>query len=149
MGGKDREALTQAEMAAHGAVIAALYVVLTIIFAPISFGSAQLRIAEALTILPMFTPAAVPGLFIGCISAVVGRMLRKNRWLVPIPAIVSNTVIVPLVLRFGYGVNMPIPILALYIAIGEFLGCFVLGELLAQLLIHYGKYMFEKSQGGE
>ena len=69
MGGKDREALTQAEMAAHGAVIAALYVVLTIIFAPISFGSAQLRIAEALTILPMFTPAAVPGLFIGCIIA--------------------------------------------------------------------------------
>lgn len=171
MAGKDREALTQAEMAAHGAVIAALYVVLTIIFAPISFGSAQLRIAEALTILPMFTPAAVPGLFIGCIianfigggiivdiifgsiatliGAVVGRMLRKNRWLVPIPAIVSNTVIVPLVLRFGYGVNMPIPILALYIAIGEFLGCFVLGELLAQLLIHYGKYMFERSQGGE
>ena len=146
MGGKDREALTQAEMAAHGAVIAALYVVLTIIFAPISFGSAQLRIAEALTILPMFTPAAVPGLFIGCIIA---NFIGGGIIVDIIPAIVSNTVIVPLVLRFGYGVNMPIPILALYIAIGEFLGCFVLGELLAQLLIHYGKYMFERSQGGE
>jgi hypothetical protein len=76
-------------------------------------------------------------------------MLRSNRWLVPIPAIVSNTVIVPLVLRFGYGVNMPIPVLALYIAIGEFLGCYVLGELLAQVLIHYRKYMFERSRSAE
>lgn len=50
----------------HGAVIAAVYVVLTMAFAPISFGPIQFRISEALCILPFFTPAAVPGLFIGC-----------------------------------------------------------------------------------
>ena len=53
----------------QGAVIAALYVVLTMVFAPISFGPVQVRIAEALCILPMFTPAAIPGLFIGCLIA--------------------------------------------------------------------------------
>ncbi|MBP3848624.1 MAG: QueT transporter family protein [Pyramidobacter sp.] len=47
--------------------MAAAYVTLTLLFAPISFGPIQVRIAEALTILPMFTPAAVPGLFIGCL----------------------------------------------------------------------------------
>lgn len=92
---------------AQGAVIAALYVALTLIFAPISFGAVQLRVSEALTILPLFTPAAIPGLFVGCvlanliagavvwdvvfgslatlIGAAVGYALRRNRWLVPIP----------------------------------------------------------------
>ena len=54
---------------AQAGVIAALYVVLTLVFAPISFGSVQLRVAEALTILPLFTSAAVPGLFVGCLVA--------------------------------------------------------------------------------
>ena len=54
----------------QAAIIAALYVVLTIVFAPISFASAQLRIAEALTILPLFTSAAVPGLFVGCLPQI-------------------------------------------------------------------------------
>ena len=53
----------------QAAVIAAIYVVLTIIFAPFSFGEVQVRISEALTILPFFTPAAIPGLFVGCIIA--------------------------------------------------------------------------------
>lgn len=52
---------------AQGAMIAAIYVVLTMVFAPISFGPVQFRIAEALCILPFFTPAAVPGLFAGCL----------------------------------------------------------------------------------
>ena len=51
----------------HGAVIAAIYVVLTILFAPISFGPVQFRISEALCVLPYFTPAAVPGVFVGCL----------------------------------------------------------------------------------
>ena len=149
---------------AQSGLIAALYIVLTSVFAPISFGSVQLRIAEALTILPLFTPAAVPGLFVGCllgnilggailpdiifgslatlIGAAIGYRLRKNRWLVPIPAVISNTVIVPFVLRYGYGVNLPIPITALSVCIGEVLGCFVVGELLATLLLRYGKRIF-------
>ena len=53
----------------QAAVIAAIYVVLTIIFAPFSFGEVQVRISEALTVLPFFTPAAIPGLFVGCIIA--------------------------------------------------------------------------------
>lgn len=139
------------------AAIAALYVVLTMLFAPISFAAMQVRIAEALTILPMFTPMAIPGLFLGCllanllggavvldvvfgsiatlIGAVGGWLLRRNRWLVPIPAIVANTVIVPLVLKYGYGVDLPLLLSALYILVGEILGCFVLGELLATALL--------------
>ena len=109
----------------QGAAIAALYVVLTLVFAPISFGPVQVRIAEALCILPMFTPVAIPGLFIGClianlvgggviidvifgslatlIGAVGAYYLRNNRWLVPVPAIIANTLIVPFVLKYGYG----------------------------------------------
>ena len=141
---------------ARAGMIAALYVVLTMLFAPISFKEVQVRISEALTILPLFTPAAIPGLFVGCLlanilggailwdiifgsiatllGAIGGYMLRRNKWLVPVPAIVANTIIVPLVLRFGYGVNLPFILLVLSIAAGEFLSCFVLGELLAKVL---------------
>ena len=141
----------------QGAAIAAIYVVLTLVFAPISFGSMQVRIAEALTILPLFTAAAVPGLFVGCllanilggaivwdvifgslatlIGAALGYALRKHRWLVPIPAVISNTVIVPLVLRYGYGMDIPLILLMLYVFVGEVIGCYILGELLASLLL--------------
>ena len=54
---------------AEAAVIAAIYALLTIVLAPISYGAVQVRISEALTVLPFFTPAAVPGLFVGCIAA--------------------------------------------------------------------------------
>ena len=141
---------------AQGAVIAALYVVLTVVLAPISFGAMQVRLSEILAVLPMFTPAAVPGLFIGCllgnllggaviwdtvfgslatlIGAAGGYLLRSNRWLVPLPTIAANTVIVPFVLRYAYEVNLPIPLLALYVAIGEIISCYLLGELLITLL---------------
>ena len=59
----------------QAAMIAAIYVVLTYVFAPFSFGEVQIRIAEALTILPVFTPAAIPGLFVGCI---VGKHSRRS-----------------------------------------------------------------------
>ena len=148
---------------ALGAIIAALYVVITVIFAPISFGYMQVRISEALTILPLFTEAAVPGLFIGCIlanllggavpldiifgsiatliGAALGRTLRSNRWLVPIPSILSNAIIIPLVQKYGYGVNIPYLLTAAYIAVGEFIGCFVLGEILASALMKYKDHL--------
>ena len=150
----------------QGAAIAAIYVVLTVVFAPISFGPVQLRIAEALTILPLFTPAAIPGLFLGCvlanliggaivwdvvfgslatlIGAVLGYLLRSNRWLVPLPAVLSNALIVPPVLRFGYGVDLPLPLMALYIALGEIAGCYILGELLATALLRNRKTIFKE-----
>ena len=133
----------------QAAMIAAIYVVLTVVFAPFSFGSVQVRIAEALTILPAFTPAAIPGLFVGClignilggamfpdiifgtlatlIGAVFTYILRnQNKFLAPLPPIVTNTVIIPYVLRFAYGEAIPIPLLMLSIGIGEVISCGVL-----------------------
>ena len=148
----------------QAAAIAAIYVVLTLVFAPISYGEVQVRIAEALTILPFFMPAAIPGLFIGCLIAntiggsiildvifgsiatllgAIGTwLLRKNRWLAPLPPIISNTIIVPLVLRFGYGVLLPLPLLMIFIAIGEIISCYVLGELLLSVLKPYAGRIF-------
>ena len=152
----------------QGAVIAALYVVLTMVFAPISFGPVQVRIAEALCILPMFTSAAIPGLFIGClianligggimldvifgslatlIGAVIGYMLRSNRWLVPLPAVIANALIVPFVLKYGYGVvDVAIPVLMFQILLGEIAGCYVLGELLCTALLKNADRIFKTS----
>ena len=145
-------------------MIAALYVVLTLVFAPISFGPVQIRVAEALTILPLFTPVAIPGLFAGCmianilgggvildiifgslatlIGAVGSYLLRKHRILVPIPPIAANAVIVPFVLRFGYGVNLPVPLMILTVGLGEIISCGVLGMLLLVVLEKYDKWIF-------
>ena len=136
-----------------------MYVALTIVFVPISYGAIQLRIAEVLTILPMFTSSAIPGLFIGCvlanllggavlldvvfgslatlIGAALGWMLRKNRWLVPIPAVLANALIIPFVLRYGYAVDMPLWLMMLTVGAGEVGGCYILGELLASVLLKW------------
>ena len=53
----------------HAAIIAAIYAALTVLLAPISFAQQQVRVAEALSVLPAFMPAAVPGLFVGCLLA--------------------------------------------------------------------------------
>ena len=156
---------------AQSAVIAALYTVLTLVLAPISYGAVQVRVSEALTILPMFTPAAIPGLFLGCvlanllggaivwdvvfgslatlIGAALGYKLRKNRWLVPIPTVLANTVIVPLVLRYGYGMPISLPLLMVYILAGELVGCYLLGEVFAFVLLRRaGRFLREGRLGG-
>lgn len=150
----------------HAAMIAAIYVVLTYLFAPFSFGEVQIRIAEALTILPVFTPAAIPGLFIGClvgnilggailpdiifgsiatlIGAVFTYMLKnQSRVLAILPPIISNTVIVPYVLKLGYGVNLPIPFMMLTVGIGEIIGCGLLGLILYSALSKYKALIFK------
>ena len=137
---------------AQAAMIAAIYVVLTIVFAPFSFGEVQVRIAEALTILPVFTPAAIPGLFIGClignilggallpdiifgslatlIGALFTYLLRKrSKFLAPLPPILANIVVVPFILRYAYGVLLPIPFMMLTVGIGEIISCGVLGMI--------------------
>ena len=140
-------------------MIAAVYIALTMVFAPISFSFIQVRIAEILTITPLFTSAAIPGLFIGCffanllgdaivydilfgslatlIGAIGGYMLRKNRWLVPLPAVLANTLIVPFVLKYGYGSEVPIILMMAYIFIGEMISCYLLGEILATALLKH------------
>lgn len=155
---------------AQSAAIAAIYVVLTLALAPISFGSVQLRVSEALAILPLFTSAAIPGLFLGClianilggcvvldvifgslatlIGAALGYLLRKNRWLVPLPTVAANTIIIPLVLRYGYGINIPYLLQAAYIAAGEIAGSYVLGELLGTLLMKHRERIFRNKSAG-
>lgn len=151
----------------QGAIIAALYTTLTLALAPISFGPLQVRVSEALAILPLFTPAAVPGLFVGCllanlfggaiiwdvvfgslatlIGAAVGYLLRFNRWLVPLPTVIANALIVPPVLQYGYGLSeIPLWLMAVYVSVGELIGCYVLGELLASGLLRYKKELFRK-----
>lgn len=150
----------------QAAMIAAIYVVLTYVFAPLSFGEVQVRIAESLTILPLFTPAAIPGLFIGClIGNILGgamlpdiifgslatllgavftyRLRNKNKFLAPLPPIAANTVIVPFVLRFGYGVALPIPLMMLTVGIGELASCGVLGMVLYYALNKYKNMVFK------
>ncbi len=152
----------------QAAAIAAIYVVLTLIFAPISYGETQIRISEALTILPFFTPAAVPGLFAGCflanilggailpdiifgsIATLLGAagsyLLRWNKYLVPLPPIISNMVIVPFVLRFAYMVPLPIPFMMLTVGIGEVISCGVLGMILLLALEKYKGAIFGRQK---
>lgn len=156
----------------QAAVIAAVYVVLTMVFAPISFGQSgiDIRIAEALTILPVFTPAAVPGLFVGCLLAnilggsilwdvlfgslatLIGaagcRMLRHHRWLAPLVTVAANTVVVPLVLIYGYGLAMPLPLLMASVGAGEVLSAYVLGEVLYAALRPISAHLFGAAQAG-
>ncbi|MCM1542232.1 MAG: QueT transporter family protein [Blautia sp.] len=149
----------------HAGVIAALYVVLTLVAN--AFGLAnhavQVRFSEALTVLPFFTPAAIPGLALGCLlsniltgcalpdiifgtfatltGAVFTWLLRKNRWLAPLPPIAANTVIVPFVLYYAYGIR-PLWLSFLTVGAGEIISCGILGMILLNVLSRYQKYMF-------
>ena len=151
----------------YGATIAAIYVALTMSFSAISFGPVQFRISEALCILPFFTPAAIPGLFIGCflsnllcgaavmdvvfgsiatlIGAVGSYCLRHNKWLVCVPPILANAIIVPWVLRYAYGSTDLIPVAMVTVGIGEILAIGVLGNLLLVTLDRYKQFIFKKA----
>lgn len=152
----------------HGAVIAALYVVLTMLVNALGLANyaIQVRFSEALTILPVFTPAAIPGLFLGCIisNTMTGCMLLdiifgslatligafgtyllrdKNKWLAPLPPIIANTIIVPFVLAYVYHLEGGIPYFMLTVGIGEVISCGILGMLLRTVLQKYRKYIFD------
>ena len=139
-------------------VIAALYVVLTLLAKAMGLdsGQIQLRLSEALCVLPVFLPAAVPGLTVGCLlanilcgnifwdvifgtlatllGAVGTRMLRKKPLLALLPPILSNTVIVPFVLAYAYGLPGGVPLFMLTVGMGEVLSCGVLGRVLWKAL---------------
>lgn len=156
--------LFRSRFLAQAALIAAVYVVLCVAFSPISYGEIQVRVAEALVILPYFTPAAVSGLFIGCfisnmlggsivldmvfgsIATLLGAVgtyyLRRNKVLMMLPPVISNTLIVPFVLRFGYGVNLPIPFMMLTVGIGEVIAVCVFGTVLLRVLERYKGVIF-------
>lgn len=161
----------------HAAVTAALYVVLTLLANSLGLANyaIQLRFSEALTILPFFTPAAIPGLFIGCLLAnlltgalpwdilfgslatllgalgtyfLCGRAKAERQtgsvkvFLAPLPPIIANTIIVPFVLAYAYGLPGGIPYFMLTVGTGEVLSCGVLGILLLKMLQRYRKYLF-------
>jgi len=137
-----------------GAVIAALYVALTFLAAQLglSSGAIQLRLSEALCALPIFFPAAIPGLTVGCMLAnlltgsvmlvvvfgpaatLLGALgtyaLRRRPRLALLPPILSNMLIVPWVLRFGYGMPDAIWWMSITVGVGELLSAGVLGYLL-------------------
>ncbi len=139
---------------AFGGIIAALYVVLTLISSAVGLasGAIQVRLSEALTILPVFTVAAVPGLTVGCvlanlltgcaawdvvfgslatlIGAVGTRLLKDKPLLAWIPPVVSNAAIVPIILIKVYGVPDAWWYLVLTVGVGEIIACGILGLLL-------------------
>ncbi|MDF1616852.1 QueT transporter family protein [Petrocella sp. FN5] len=146
-------------------VIAAIYVVLAQVFGFIGFGPIQFRIAEALTVLPFFTPAAIPGVFIGCLLAnilyggvlldvVFGSLttllaaylsfkLKKNKWMVTVPPILLNAAIIPFVLKYGYGVPEGIPFMMGTIFLGQFIVVGIIGMVLLHALLPIKDKIFE------
>jgi len=145
----------------HAAFIAAVYAVLTIAFAPLSYGQIQVRFAEALTVLPYFTPAAIPGLFVGCIIAnffgsvgvldvvfgsaatlIAAYLSRKMpvRWLVPLPPIVVNGIIIGFLLNYLY--QLPLFITMGWVALGQLIACYAIGYPLLLILERYRDRIF-------
>ncbi len=138
----------------QAALIAALYVVLTYVANAFGLASGviQIRLSESLCALCVFTPAAVPGLFAGCllanlltgcclldivfgsfatlIGATLGYMIRKYRFFVPVPTILANAFIVPLVLIYGYGEPLPYIYLFATVGAGEIISAGALGIML-------------------
>jgi len=142
----------------NGGMIAALYVALTVLAAQFNLasGAIQVRFSEALTIMPVFTAAAVPGLAVGCVLAnlltgcaawdvvfgslatligAIGTRLLKDRPLLAwIPPVISNMAIIPIILIKVYAVPDAWWFLVLTIGAGEVLSCGVLGLLLWKAL---------------
>ena len=145
----------------QAALIAALYTVLTMVAAgfDLASGAIQVRFSEALTIMPFFTPAAIPGLTLGCLlsniltgcalpdiifgtlATLLGALgsyaLRKNRFLCAIPPIVSNMLIIPFVLTYAYHIPGGIPLFMLTVGLGELISCMGLGQLVLQALLPF------------
>ena len=135
------------------AVIAALYAALTLLLAPISYGNLQCRVSEAMTLLPMLMPAAIPGLFVGCllanilggatvldvvfgslatlIAAIGTYALRKKPALAALCPIVSNGLIVGAVLSYVWA--LPLFLTMAEVAIGE-VGAVIIGFVMLAAL---------------
>ena len=153
---------TKTAFLTKSAMIAALYVLLTEISAllGISSGVIQFRLSEMFAVLPIFTPAAIPGVFIGCmisniitggvfwdvvfgsLASLLGAwgawaLRKKSVYLVPVPTILANMIIVPFVLRYAYGAEGSIPFFMLTVGLGEFVCAGILGVFLAKTLKKY------------
>ncbi len=160
----------------QAAVIAAIYVVLTVFIAAfdLASGTIQVRISEALCILPYFTPAAIPGLWIGCLlanlvtgatiwdivfgslatllGAVFTYLLRRHRFLCTLPPVIANAAIIPPVLIFAYhipdviwkGANITWIFNIVTVGLGEVISVCILGSLLLAVLSKYRNVIFKE-----
>jgi uncharacterized membrane protein len=158
-----KKLLTPRFMAEAG-IIAALYFALTMASIPISYMTPQVRISEALCVLPFFTPAAVPGLFIGCLlsnlagsplgpydiifgslatlaAAFAARYIRP-KWLVPLPAVVINAFVVAGILQYYLGILYWESVL--WVAAGEAIACYALGLPLLLALDKHKDKLFRR-----
>lgn len=141
------------------ATIAAFYVVLTLVSSALglSSGVVQVRISEALCVLTAITPAAVSGLTVGCLianlitganildivfgtlatllGALGGYALKRHKYLVPLPTVAANTIIIPLVIYYGFGItDIAIPLVAVSILVGEVISAYLMGTALLTTL---------------
>lgn len=156
----------------EGGIIAAIYAVLTYALAPFAYGPIQVRVSEALCVLPFFTPAAVPGLFVGCVIAnffspfgwidvavgsaatlIAAYLASKIRlkWLVPLPAVAVNAVFIGAELSiFSMGTVEQITFFAAagYVALGQIAACYILGMPLLFIFQRYQKQIFGPRIGG-
>lgn len=151
----------------YAAVIAALYVVLTLICNALGLANyaIQVRFSEALTILPFFTSAAIPGLTIGCMLSniltgcmpldIIGGSLATflgalgtyhlrnfSKYFAPVCPILANTLIVPFILAYVYKFEGSVPYFCITVGIGEVISCGILGMLLLNVLSKYKKQLF-------
>ena len=161
----------------QAAIIAALYVVLTFVANALGLAShtIQVRFSEALCILPFFTPAAIPGLWIGCLianlatgaviwdiifgsiatllGAIGTYLLRRHKFLCTLPPVIANMIIVPFILVYGYGIprvyfkNVDVTIIfnAMTVGIGEVISVCVLGSILLNVLNKYKDTIFRQN----
>lgn len=149
---------------AQAGIIAAMYIALTMMSNAVGLasGAIQVRVSEALCILPCFLPVAVPGLFIGCflsnilaggviwdvifgsvatlLGAVGTRFLKKHRYLASLPPIISNMLIVPFVLRYAYHLDGAIWFFMLTVGAGELISCGFLGQMLYSAIQNRGLF---------
>ncbi len=147
-------------------MIAAIYTVLTLLFRPISYGMMQVRVSEALTILPFLTPAAIPGLAIGCLisnmigpygwmdivvgtaattAAAMATSRIKKKYLAPLPPVLINAVVIGAMLYYlflGSPDQVPLWSLMLWVGAGQLVACYGLGYPLLLLLEKYKGQMF-------
>lgn len=152
----------------QAATISAIYIALSWIFAPISFGHNlfQFRISEALTVLPLFTPAAIPGLFIGCalsnlligglgiIDLVLGSaatltaaflsyLLRKKNKLISLaPPVIINAIVVGTYLNYLISPEINVLINIGWVFLGQVVSCYFLGLPLCSAIEKYAKKFF-------
>ena len=139
----------QTKTLVQAAMIAAIYASLTLFLRPISFGILQFRVAEALTVLPVFFPGAVPGLFIGCLlsnilggygwidivlgslatlaAAILTWKLKKWIWIAPFPPILVNTLVVGSYIWLLFDKTYPYFLSLLWFGLGEAGACILIG----------------------